>query len=70
MNNYFNKRQETLAYVEDDIKAFYFENIVAWTLDNCDITSRASIPHIFGDGTPIQTAFEDYIMYIMGKETA
>jgi len=66
-DNYFNKRKATLKYVEDDIKAFYFENIVAWALDNCDITSRASIPHIFGDGTPIQTAFEDYIMYMLGE---
>lgn len=66
--SYLEKRNETLAFVEDDIKPFYFENIVAWVLDNCDLTSRASIPHIFGDGTPIQTAFENYLMSLLGKE--
>lgn len=66
--NYLEKRNETLAYVEDEIKPFYFENIVAWTLDNCDITSKASIPHIFGSGTPIQTAFENYILYLLEKK--
>lgn len=65
---YFEKRNEVLAFVEDDIKPVYFENIVSWVLDNCDITSRASVPHLFGSGTPLQTAFENYIIDLLGKE--
>lgn len=62
------EREKVLAYVKDDIKPYYFENAVAWVLDNCDILDRESVPHIFGSGTPLQTAFENHIIKLLGKE--
>ena len=59
-------REKTLEYIKDMISPAYFEDAVAWTLDNCDLGDNCEyVPHIFGDNTPLQTAFEDYIKYLL-----
>lgn len=65
---YFDKRAEVLEYVGDRIDPVYFENIVAYTINNFGIESRADVPHLFGDNTPIQKAFEDYILFIISDK--
>lgn len=65
---YFDKRAEVLDYVGDRINPVYFENIVAYTINNFGIESRADVPHLFGDNTPIQKAFEDYILFIISDK--
>lgn len=61
------ERERILEFVRDDIKPVYFENAVAWALNNCDIVKREDVPQIFGK-TAVQRAFADYIMSLIGEK--
>lgn len=51
-----------LDFVADQIKPYYFMEIVAWILNNCEIEKRDDVPHILGGASnPIQRALTDYI---------
>lgn len=61
------KKARILDFIKDDIKPYYFENLVAYTLDNYEIKTREDIPHLLGDAAdPKQRAFADYICDLLG----
>lgn len=58
-------REKTLERIKDMINPAYFEDAVAWALNSLDIPCVEEIPRLFGDHTPLQNAFEDYIKYLL-----
>lgn len=65
------KLNQIKDFVSDVIKPYYFENIVAWVLNNCEVKSREDVPCILGDRmNATQRALEDYILAVLGVENA
>ncbi len=58
-------REKTLERIKDMINPSYFEDAVAWALNSLGIPCVEEIPRLFGDHTPLQNAFEDYIKYLL-----
>lgn len=51
--------------IESGIRPAYLDDLIAYILNNVDISTREDIPHIFGSGTPAQNIFSGIIAELL-----